>query len=327
MRIVLSLFADYALAHETDGKLYVTGGGIRVLSFPAFPATQPRLALALGIEVPPDQLNKPHTLSIERVMPKDAPPADSPITPVQVTFTLPSADEPSEPGHLHLVSNMDNVAFPVPGDYTFSVAIDGQHVHESRIRVRPSGGEVPADAHLMEGYRAFADGEHDRAEEIFRDVIERFPTVPGGYNNLGFVRLAKRDAVGALRSFIRARELGYEYTEIGFANIGCAVYLAGDYKAALRFFDTCLQQAALRSTGMLFGINGEDLFPIVYKSVAEYVGLMSLNAAWSASKAGASDRVGQLLDASRSSTLATRDDDAGRAYNASVRALESETRQ
>lgn len=324
MRIVLSLFADYALAHETDGKLYVTGGGLRVLSFPAFPATQPQLALAIGIEVPPEQLNIPHTLTIERLVPKEAPPADPPIAPVQVTFTLPSADEPSEAGHLNVVSNMDNIVFPVPGDYTFSVAIDGEHVHDAHIRTRLSGADVPAGAQLVEGYHAFESGQHDRAEEIFRDVVARFPTVPGGYNNLGFVRLARRDATGALQSFMKARELGYEYTEISFANIACAFYLSGDYKSAARFFETCLDQAALRATGMLFGINGENLFSVGYKSVAEYVGLMSLNAAWSAWRVGTIDRAAQLLNAARASSLATRDDGGGRAYTQSIRSLDAE---
>jgi len=50
LRIAFALLADYALAHPTDGKLYVSGGGIRSLTFSAFPATYPRLALALGIE-------------------------------------------------------------------------------------------------------------------------------------------------------------------------------------------------------------------------------------------------------------------------------------
>jgi hypothetical protein len=323
MRIVLSLFADYALAHETDGKLYVTGGGLRVLSFPAFPATQRQLALALGIEVPPEQLNSPHTLSIERLMPPESPAPDPPLTPVQVTFTLPSADERSESGHLNVVSNMDNIVFPVPGDYTFSIAIDGRHVHDAHIRTRVSGEAVPAAAQLVEGYHAFEAGEHDRAEAIFRDVVTRFPTVPGGYNNLGFVRLAQGDARGALQSFVKARELGYEYTEITFANIACAMYLAGDYKAASQLFETCLEQPALRATGMLFGINDESLFPVAYKSVGEYVNLMSLNAAWSALRVSARDRALQLLNAARTSSLAARDDDSGRSYMQSIRSLDA----
>jgi hypothetical protein len=51
---------------------------------------------------------------------------------------------------------------------------------------------------------------------------------------------------------------------------------------------------------------------------------MTLNAAWSALRARQDVRLTQLLTAARAMDLATRDDEAGRRYAASVRTLEVE---
>src|SRR5438552_15987972 len=105
MRVPVAFLADYAMTHQTDGKLYVTGGGIRALPFPSFPATQPHLALALGIELEADELGSEHILTIEASGPTDLPI----FKVVRVTFTIPGADDETGPGYRHFVSNMDNV--------------------------------------------------------------------------------------------------------------------------------------------------------------------------------------------------------------------------
>ena len=84
--VPLAFLADHAVAHSADLKLYVLGGGIRSLSYFAFPATVPRLAVALGIEFSPDELRlEPHTIRIEASGPGPEPP----VKPLSARFTVP----------------------------------------------------------------------------------------------------------------------------------------------------------------------------------------------------------------------------------------------
>lgn len=324
MRIPLALFADHAIAHQTDGKLYVTGGGIRALRFPSFPATQPHLALALGIELEPAELGSEHTLSIEASGPTTLPI----FRPVRVTFTVPPQEDPTAPGYIHFVSNMDNVSFPLEGDYAFVIAIDGQHLEQVRVRVERGGNvseEVEANALLMDGYRAFNQGDSAAAEAIFRDVVARFPKVAGGHNNLGFVLLAKGDAPVALEAFAKAQEIGYPQNEISDANVACALYVAGDAASAIRIFTDCLRTHIFRTPATLFGIGASGLFPVQVNSAAEYVSLMALNAAWSALGTGDMTAVAHYLGAARAADLSLRGDSGAQLFVQSVRALEAKT--
>jgi len=220
------------------------------------------------------------------------------------------------------VSNMTNVTFPAPCDYVFAVSIDGTRVHDAHLLLHLSGGPVPADVLLMDGYHAFAEGDADRAERIFRDVVERYPNAPGGHNNLGFVLLSKGDAATALASFTKARELGYELTEVSYANYGTAVYLVGNYDLAVRLFEYCLQQV-FRGVATLFVINESKVFPIELHSASEYVALMTLNAAWSALKSGDPLRMTRHFEAARMLDLGKREDQGGRSFAESLAALET----
>lgn len=324
MRIPLALLADYAIAHQTDGKLYITGGGIRALRFPSFPATQPHLALALGIELEPAEVGSEHALSIEASGPTTLPI----FSPVRVTFTVPTQQDPTAPGYIHFVSNMDNVSFPVEGDYAFLITIDSQRVEQVRVRAQRGGNvseEAEANALLRHGYQAFNQGDTATAEAIFRDVVARFPRVASGHNNLGFVLLAKGDAAVALETFSRAKELGYPQNEIGDANVACALYVAGDAASAIRIFTDCLRTHIFRTPATLFGIGASGLFPVQLNSAAEYVSLMALNAAWSALGTGDMTAVAHYLGAARAADLSLRDDSGAQLFVQSVHALEART--
>jgi tetratricopeptide (TPR) repeat protein len=158
---------------------------------------------------------------------------------------------------------------------------------------------------------------------IFRDVMERFPTVPGGHNNLGFVQIALGRGNEALQSFLRANELGYVYPEISMANIATALFSQGNYANALGVFDSCLRQQIVRSTGILYGLSSGAPFPVALASAGDYVGLMALNAAWAAARAGESDRARSYLDEVRTSALAKGTDERGQQVTASITALDA----
>jgi hypothetical protein len=323
VRIPLALLADSAVAHPTDGKLYVIGGGIRSLPFAGFPATHPHFALALGIDLDADELGLDHSLSIE------ASGASGVIVqPVAVTFRLPRPSE-AKAGYFHFVWNMDNITFPTEGEYDFAISIDSQPMGHVGLRAERTGGALQsisdadvANVLLMDGYGAFSRGDRDGAEAIFRDVVQRYPNVPGGHNNLGFVLLAKADAPGALGAFSRAEKLGYPQNEISQANIACAHYLAGDFAEAFQGFGDCLRNRRLTTIGTLFGVGPTGLFPVQLKSSADYAVLMALNSAWSAHRLGDEAATSHYLEGARAGDLTLSDDEGGRLVAESVRQLE-----
>jgi len=328
MRIALALLADHAIAHPTDGKLYVTGGGLRSLLFAAFPAVLPHLALALGIEVGLEELGIDHTLSIEASGPTN----EAIFRPVSVTFAMPRRNDQSEAGYFHFVANMDNVAFPAEGDYALSIAIDDQQLERVELRAERTGdrreamgARVPVEAStlLREGYVAFGEGDAVLAEELFRKVADRFPMFPDGHNNLGFMLLAKGDAKAALEAFAKAKELHYPQPEISDANLGCAMYLSGDAAGAQRLFTDCLQTHLLTTSATLFGIGPPGLFPVDLKSAADYATLMALNAAWSAQIAGDVPVMSHYLESARAGELSRRADATGKQFVESLSALEA----
>lgn len=321
MRIALALLADYASAHQTDGRLYVMGGGIRSLTFPTFPATQPRLALALGIEVDRTELGVEHLLEINASGPTD----EAISRPIRVNFKVDREERGTAGGYIHFVSSMESVAFPLEGAYEFTIVIDGEPLQ--RLPLSAVGGGQVSDDHevetlLQEGFNAFGRGDSDSAEETFRKVAERFPHAAGGHNNLGFVLLARGDAKGALDAFARAKDLGFPQNEITDANVAAASYVLGDTVKALAMFVTCLRERIFRTPAVLFGIGSSGLFPIQLQSAADYTSLMALNASWSALRAGDGEAHIRYLELARASELPLRIDGDARLFAESVKALE-----
>jgi len=332
MRIRLALLADHTTANQGDGKLYVVGGGITSLAFDTFPAIQPHLSLALGIEVDREGFGAQHTLTIEA----EGPPGAVIFKPVNVTFTTGPAQGPERSTYFHFVSNMDNVAFPSAGEYGFAVAIDGKPQERVDLRVERAGPQVAvkaltegqsvravANALLSEGYAAFNRGEVDIALEKFQEAAARDPTSAPASNNLGFVYLSKGDAARSLAAFLKAQELGYPQNEISDANIACARYLDGDFAGAFQGFADCLRTRYLTTPGTLFGIGPSGLFPVQLKSAADYAALMALNAAWSAHRLSDRPATSQYLEGARAGDLTLSVDGGGRLVAESVGALEA----
>jgi hypothetical protein len=318
----LALLADFAVAHP-DGKLYVTGGGIRSLSFPAFPATRQHLALAVGLEVPAEGLEGSHLMSIHAVGPSD----EQIIEPIVGTFTAITPPLPNQPPYFHFVTTIEDITFPSEGAYRFVINIDGEPHADIPLQVDRILGQLPpaleSAARLQEGYEAWGRGEPEVAKEVFRDVTTRFPAYAAGHNNLGFVLLAQGDAEGALQSLQKARELDYGQREVLDANIACANYLRGDCAAAVALFQGCLRYG-FRGQAVLFGIDGDRLFPAQLNSASDYVALMMLNLAWSAYRAGDLSEASRHVDGARASDLARREDEGAANVAHSIESLKAQ---
>src|SRR5438132_8623328 len=110
------MLADQALAHP-DGKLYITGGGIRSLNVTTLPARYGQLALALQLVFGPDEVGNQHHLRITARQPDGQElrgEASIPITPVV------SRLDPHGVTELPVVFTMRDLIFPLQGEYYFS---------------------------------------------------------------------------------------------------------------------------------------------------------------------------------------------------------------
>src|SRR5439155_26940025 len=125
----------------------------------------------------------------------------------------------------------------------------------------PIPPEVLAQGMLNEGYQAFGKGDIEGARKTFETVVANFPSVSGGYNNLGFVLLTVGDAAPAKAAFVKARELGYEQRQLLDANIATTQYLVGDSADALVLFEHCLATYGFTGEAVLMGINENQVFP------------------------------------------------------------------
>jgi tetratricopeptide (TPR) repeat protein len=132
---------------------------------------------------------------------------------------------------------------------------------------------------MRRAYEAFGRGELADAERILTIVVEQFPDSAEGHNNLGFIQLAGGNPEAALRSFLRAEEIGFSPAQILRANIGCCRFLLGDSNSALDTFSS-LVGSSFAARGSVLVALGRDKFQIVpLSSPTDFVVLMALNAA------------------------------------------------
>jgi hypothetical protein len=299
------------------------GGGIRTLAFPLLPAVQQRLSLAFGLELIQEEISRTHSV----VVGSSGPTGEAVTKPFDLSFVL-SSERPggSEPGVYHFVYNMENVTFPAEGDYLFTITIDAEFKHDLPLRVIRTGGppspEMEAMALLADGYAAFGKGDLQRAEDIFWDMVARFPAASHGANNLGFVLLARGKADEALGHFGRASELKYDKPEIHDANVGSALYMLDRKDEALVVFQRCAMANPFSGPATLFGVGERGLFVAQPKSASDYVSLMSLNAAWTARNTG-DDRLAKRYLVSAGLSGMYRPGDPSDAFSDSVHALRS----
>jgi hypothetical protein len=138
---VTLLMADSA--QVSDGKLYVLGGGLRVLG----PRPQPA-SIAMLIEVPWDQANLRHDWKLE-LLDEDGMPVMSGDRPVIVGGEFeagrPAGLAPGSPLTVPIAINFSAVPVRPGNAYSWRLAIDGTSEQDWRVTfsVRPAQQQAP----------------------------------------------------------------------------------------------------------------------------------------------------------------------------------------
>jgi len=116
--IEYAFLADAADARP-GSKFAVIGGGVSRLGGPHFPLRHPHLALVVGLLVTAPELGDEHELRFALLTPDG-----SELAGAQATIL---ANGPSDGRDSILTFSLDlwNLAFPVPGDYSIRILVDG----------------------------------------------------------------------------------------------------------------------------------------------------------------------------------------------------------
>lgn len=159
--------------------------------------------------------------------------------------------------------------------------------------------ESVAGSLLSSAYHEFFAGRLAEAQSLVRAVVERYPLVAGGHNNLGFLLLVDGRYEDALRHLQRASQLEFDEREVLDFNLACCRYALGDFTDALEGFAACLAKP-LASDAVLCVIADQTLSALTLKSAADYVALCALNAGWSAVRGETRTRALDFLEIARS---------------------------
>ncbi len=122
MRVEYMVLADAADA--LNDRHYILGGGISVIAAPQFPATHPRLAVALKIEIPWQATSQEHQLELDIL---DADGHSILQQPFDARFEAgrPPGMRPGDTQSLVTVLNFMNLLIQNPGSYRVVCRLDG----------------------------------------------------------------------------------------------------------------------------------------------------------------------------------------------------------
>jgi len=139
---VVAFFAADHAAVAPDGKIYVNGGGISLLRFPAFPATLPTIGIAAILELPFHDTMRDHTIRVGMVGPNDQ---ELPLR-VEAQFrAAPSLEAQfGESGLVPFAVTVTNVEFLASGRYTLVLWFD--NVEKKRYGLRAIQTPIVASA-------------------------------------------------------------------------------------------------------------------------------------------------------------------------------------
>jgi hypothetical protein len=137
-------FAFLADAAETvpGQKFHVLGGGISRIAGPAYPLRQPHLALVVGLMVAPGEVEREHELGFAVTAPDGTEVAGGNGT------IVPHATGEQRDALLTFSVDLWNVTFPVPGDYSVRIRVNGSERKRLPLvlaRQAPGPGEAPPE--------------------------------------------------------------------------------------------------------------------------------------------------------------------------------------
>jgi hypothetical protein len=129
-RVVAFFAADHATS--PDGKVYINGGFLSLLRFPAFPALLPTLGIVAVLELPFQDTMQDRLIRIGLRGPEN----QELSLRVEAQFrAAPSLDARfGDPGLVPFAVTVSNVEFPKPGNYALVLWLDGVERDKYQIR-------------------------------------------------------------------------------------------------------------------------------------------------------------------------------------------------
>ncbi len=135
-------------AATAEGKLYVQGGGWNLLMSPIFPFSQPRIGVAAIVSVPYTATNKTHVLELwlenqdgERqafgptiISESDGTSRSQMGIKAQFNLGRPPILQAGDAQNVPIAINVDQLAIPSPGTYSFVFAINDEEIERLTFR-------------------------------------------------------------------------------------------------------------------------------------------------------------------------------------------------
>ncbi|MCX6023535.1 MAG: hypothetical protein NTZ05_17740, partial [Chloroflexi bacterium] len=136
MEVLFAVLADDMSMRPDDRKANITGAIIEPLRIARFPYTFPSLLLHFVLTAQPEEQRIPHTIKFQ----VDG--LDQEAGSARETLDLDLSADASVDGspiYLTLTANFDDLSFPHPGPYTFSIQLDGVLAHSSKLVLALAG--------------------------------------------------------------------------------------------------------------------------------------------------------------------------------------------
>jgi tetratricopeptide (TPR) repeat protein len=311
MRLVYGALAEAAEV-RSDGKMVVTGVGLEAVTRDTFPGPLPPLFVACQVAFERQDFPQPHRLELEILF-------DGKPVPQNIIETSIPARPAGEQADIVLpfLFGLAGVPIPHPGSLWLQLKVDAKVLAQYHLRVVERTSEatgVSALARILnEGYSQFQQGDLLSAESTFRRAVDEFPAIGAGYNNLGFVLLAKGQPTDALGNFEHAASSGFPSPELLSMNLGCCRYLLGDFSRAASHFHECLEAQRLSSPATLFVLGRTAMEAVAVVSAADFAALAAVNLSRVQLRMGNRDIAQLLAEASRLGLLTFSQHPASRA--------------
>lgn len=132
MQVDCFLLADGA--QESQGKLYVLGGGWNLLAVQGLPATHPAAALAIRLLVPWNETNEPLRFEIRLEDPDGQQLLPEPLT-AELTVGRPPQLPAGAEQAIPLVVNLRDTELPKAGTYAFVLVANERELARTRFEV------------------------------------------------------------------------------------------------------------------------------------------------------------------------------------------------
>jgi hypothetical protein len=137
MKLTNFMLAD-AIATDSDGKVFIHGGGLAGVMATAFPWTHPQLALLLSLEREEEAFGADHTVTVNVVGP-----SGEIHHQFETNFRIDRGPDPDLPERVNFIISANGLQFPEECVYAFVALFDGDELGRYLIRASVSGPSPP----------------------------------------------------------------------------------------------------------------------------------------------------------------------------------------